>query len=301
MEQQKTTALAKIGGRQLEQYGTQCQELIQLNPRWMVLVEDGQFEQEKAELSLKIKDEDLAVMKYKTMKDIFSFDTPTLATVKKYQGELVLNATLHELIYWVRDSNQTRYGINDEQTETLCDRIFFEFYYFTLADIKHAFENGVMGQYGQIYNRITIDTFCDWLRKHAENRLEVASKLTVEDHKSKAATRGAPSYLLDIDEKKKEHDPAKLIFKHRIEKITESLSKHVVEKKHKTVFRFQTIEAYCQYHEIHDVEKFGKDLIESWKTEYHKRVENELISFDLYCQFMLSEFLVLANKALEND
>jgi len=135
------------------------------------LVENGQFEAEKALLALEASRKEIIVSSsWKTIDDVFSKPTATLSTVKKYKGEETMKAVIEALIISTAAAVNVGKGLKEAQIEMAVDLIFSEYYWLTVADLKVCFRNAIMGKYGQMYDRMDVAMIMDWLNQYSEER-----------------------------------------------------------------------------------------------------------------------------------
>jgi len=255
--------------------------LIHNNEKWTELVKAGKFEEKKALLSMKIKSTDLQKVNPKSIQEVFENETPTLATVKKYQGEIDMNATLHYLIYWVRDSLSVGKSLTDKQIAIAGELIFDDYYYLTIADFKLCFKKGIKGEYGKLYDRIDTQILYEWVSAYANERFEYIRELGSEE----------------TEHNKKEYYDAAIVKKMQ-DMLEKKVRKELVEKQYQKTFHYQTIESWCAANNIDPVEK-TKDLKLMWRMEYNSKPENETVSFELFCAFKVGEFLSKVNSINE--
>ncbi len=266
--------------------------LIQRNDRWAALVQSGKFEEGKALLSMKISKEDRRVVNPKKQSDVFTIKSPTIATIKKYQGIDPALAVVHGLVYDLRDSFSIGKNLSDRQLELLGEFILEDYYYLTIADLKLCFKNAIKGKYGKVYDRIDVQIVCEWLSTYAENRASYAEGVSTDRFKSEKEKTKSGFYDGDL-------------VKTMISDLEEKLSKRVVEEKYRTSFKFQNIPDWCKANGL-DPESKMEELKAEWLKDYQSlkaewlkdsqsKVLNEEYTFEYFCTFKISQFLIEKN------
>lgn len=95
---------------------------------------------------------------------------PTLATVRKYHDEAVALGSICEIIAEASALLSVGKSIQSHQITFLAREILREYYYLTIAEIRFCMEQGVRGEYGQIYDRLDASVVSGWFVKYTDNR-----------------------------------------------------------------------------------------------------------------------------------
>lgn len=157
------------------------------------MINIGKFEEEKALLSVQWSDEKKIkeVGISKSVTDCIKTESATLATVKKYQGEVILNAAIHSLLYDLKNFFSVGNGMNDRQIELLAQLIFKEYYFLTILDLKFCFERAMVGDFGKLYNRLDGGIIMGWIAEFSEQKQSKAEELNIlKSNESKSDQSG---------------------------------------------------------------------------------------------------------------
>jgi len=161
-------------------------KLISENKAWQNLVETNNFNTEKALLSIEVtKVGYLERLSPKSVLDALKTPSVSLATLKKYREDIVLNSLLHKLIYDVADFFNVGKGLTDMQIEQVCILIFEDYYYLTVADLKCCFNKAKKGEYGKLYDRLDGAIIMEWIRTYLEERMEISAEISKKKHLEK--------------------------------------------------------------------------------------------------------------------
>ncbi len=238
----------------------------------MQLISAGTFEQEKALLSLQTNPADISGLKPRSVADVFQNPTPTLATIKKYRGDIILNSVITKLLHWLADGLNVGQHLNDTQIEVLCELIYEEFYFFTIADIKLVFKKGLKGEYGPLYNRLDTQIVMEWLSEYQKER---------------AAYNPEP-----------EPEPVKPVDQEQVKKLTEGLEKIARAKvaKKKTSFKFQTLESWAMARGINFTEWYTPYFVK-WEKEYNAtpQLQQRGIDIEMFITLKKAKLLLELN------
>lgn len=102
---------------------------------------------------------------------------PTLATVRKYHDESVALGSICEIIAEASALLSVGKSIQSHQITFLAREILREYYYLTIAEIRFCMEQGVRGEYGQIYDRMDASVVAEWFVKYTDNRTIVGEDI----------------------------------------------------------------------------------------------------------------------------
>ncbi len=242
---------------------------IAIANNWQGLAEKGLFEQDKALLSIDgTSAEYLSKLPHKSMADVDLIPTASLATLKKYRGEEKMLAVLSALIIQSCEMLNVGKAMNEKQIANTAKLIFQEYFYFTLADFKVCFANGLKGKYGQLFDRMDSTIIFAWLAEHNDERaayFEVKSRNSSEQFKKQD---GKPEKMPEW-------------FSEKLQAI-EAKSKKPVRQTTAITQRFPTLSAFLQSIGKGD-EESKETILKAWSYEFQaKEQEIELDSFFVY-------------------
>jgi hypothetical protein len=246
------------------QCSTEIQPLVE-KYGWGELVAKGQFEQGKALLSVfSTKKEFLDAHTHTSVTDVFRNETATLATLKKYRGEEPMKAVLKYLIQNLCAMLNIGRGLEDTQIDMTCDMIFSEFYWLTVADFKVCFRNGVLGKYGQLYDRIDTMILLDWLNVYTEERASYAVMESESNWKIPAGGTPMPEW-----------------FSEKVKELTEKVTAQKDDKPRKA--KYGSLESYFVSN-YKDPAGVKDALLAAWIEEFDG-IGNQEISRDDFLRF----------------
>ncbi len=260
----------------LPQFST---EVIQAN-NWQCLIESSKFDAEKAFLSLQAtKMETLAALPHQSIEDVDRMPTASLATIKKYSGEVKMVACVSTLIVQAASLLNIGKAMNEFQVKETARLIFTEYYFLTIGDLKVCLKNGIMGMYGQIFDRMDVAVICGWLNLYANERAAYFAEK--ERNKSKqqpfqpsAAAIEMPSYI-----------------KEKFEAI-EMRNKQVRELKDERPKAFATLAAFID--SIGATQK-KEALLEVWKNDY-AGLKEKVLELDAFLIYKSNRLLSAINS-----
>lgn len=150
---------------------------MQTQEKWITLQASNRFEVEKAQSSLLALPVNLHRIRPAKVEQAMSSVFPTLATVKKYHDEAVALGSICEIIAEASALVSVGKGIQTHQIRFLASEILREYYFLTIAEIRFCMEQGVRGEYGQIYDRLDASVVLDWFEKYTANRTLIGEQI----------------------------------------------------------------------------------------------------------------------------
>lgn len=169
--------------------------------RWKALWEQGQFEDQKAVLSIAPMLPDFGKRCPVTADQAIFAPSPSLATLKKYQSEDFMLASVERLIAMYAGLLNIGKNLQPFQVSVIAQEICTDYYYLTLCEIQFVLKQGVKGAYGKIYDRFDIEVVMGWFVGYSEERVAIASARSRDAHKATQEASNAveaPAYISDF-------------------------------------------------------------------------------------------------------
>ena len=177
-------------GQQSKRFSTTDREK-QIQERWNLLKSEGKFEIEKASLALAAKSKGwVDGIKPTSIQEALNLETPSLATIKKYMGNSVMESILRKMIYDVSDFYNIGNGLTDRAIEIISELIFEDFYHLSIADIKLCFRLARKGKFGQTYNRLDGEIIIGWFNQYFSMRCVETARDSQKKHKEEKEIEG---------------------------------------------------------------------------------------------------------------
>lgn len=274
-----TKALAKVDDKSLKPCSISSAE-IERNG-WTALVKSGVFDEQKALLSLEATKKDyLKSLKPASIDEAIKLESPSFSTLKLYRGEVKMNVVIHSIVYQIKDFFSVGRQMTDAQVEVLCDLIFQEYHWMTIAEFKLFSRKAMSAHFGKVYDRLDGDTIMQWLREFANELLEarrnhIVKKQSEERHS--ITSEKLPSW-----------------FTEKMDSLFERWEKE--KKRASTAMQFISLDQYCTVTKT-DKDSFFKDIELQAKQEY-ELLENDFpdLNFEQFFQWHKSKVLAEINK-----
>lgn len=273
--------------KELAQTGAHLSNLYSISPAiiaengWQSLIASGRFDENKALLCLEAtRGEYLKQLKPATVEDAICIESPALSSLKLYRGEIKLNALIHSILYQIKDFFSVGRQMTDTQIEILCDLIFQDYYWLTVAEFKCFARKCMSAHFGPAYDRMDGDTIMQWLSKFSSEVLE---------------TRRIVKYRKEQEAEKQEK--AKPLPQEFADKM-EALFKKWEDRKNNPVVRMQftSLEQYCRIAEVDKV-KFFEDLESGIDAAYNELKDKyPSLNKDQFAQWTRATTLSSINK-----
>jgi hypothetical protein len=138
---------------------------------------------------------------------IDSSSTVSLAKYRAVEGETKALALTTLLLTQVIENLNVGKTMSDTQVALAADIIADRYYYLTPEDFVVFARNALAGDYGQVYDRLDVQTLCGMLSKYAEQRFAEADRASYNQHN--AAKGGtdllSETILSNIKQRRNEH------------------------------------------------------------------------------------------------
>jgi len=126
-----------------------------------------------------------------TIQEAIAMQTPSIGAVRFYIGEDSAEQLLAEMITTASLLINAGKNIRAEQIYPTAVLLLSnpEYRMFTVADFRLALNRGVIGKYGQVYDRFDISVLSSWLNAYWQERMEEAERIAEIQHsQTKAGT-----------------------------------------------------------------------------------------------------------------
>lgn len=150
--------------------------------RWVALQQTGKFEDPKALSSFLALPQNLPRVKPATHEQALSTAFPTLATVRKYHGEMQSLASVVEIVSEAAALMNVGKNLQSHQIEFIAGELTNQFYFLTIAEIRFFMLEGVRGKYGPVYDCLDVNRVFEWLNKYLDIRAEIVSNRAIRAH-----------------------------------------------------------------------------------------------------------------------
>ena len=106
-------------------------------------------------------------------------------SIGKLQREESKNFTEGLLLYWLIYLNEIlnlKNSMSEEQMKLASQLICEEFYMLKMSELTLLFKRIISGQFGEFYERLSIDKVMTFFREYREERFEIAIDQSSRDH-----------------------------------------------------------------------------------------------------------------------
>lgn len=109
--------------------------------------------------------------------------TPTLVSLANYTqlGQQSAFAVLVKLIKEVADNLNVGKSFNDLQLDFCARMVYNEYYFFKISEIRYAFLQGILGRYGQTFDRLDVSVLISWLAAYDKERMSILNDQKVSE------------------------------------------------------------------------------------------------------------------------
>lgn len=119
----------------------------------------------------------------KSVSDAMAKDSHSIGKIQREQSK---NFTEGLLLYWLIYLNEIlnlKNPMSEEQMKLASQLICEEFYMLKMSELTLLFKRIISGQYGEFYERLSIDKVLTFFRKYLEERFEIAIDESSRNHR----------------------------------------------------------------------------------------------------------------------
>lgn len=249
---------------------------------WSELIVVGRFQIEVAERTLQPF---MQVVNVYNAKDSIKAAMPTLAAIKKYRGQPYVRNFIEMHIERVNYKlNVTRPMTKEQITLYATDIIHnSDYLHLSPSDIAAAFNRGLQGLYGVLYEGIDLPKICTWLTAYDVEKTAEIEKMRISEH-------GA------IKQDSKRSVLAPEVLDVYLEKIRE-IQLIAAEKATERPPNFYDLRVYCRYYN-QSFMAFSKNLIRVAKSDFTPTSStiSHNLQFKAYFRKRLFDWLKAVNE-----
>lgn len=120
--------------------------------------------------------------KLKTISDAINSKAPTLAVIKKENGEDFTRSFLVLWLVYLNTLLDLKNPMNEDQIELCSDSVLSEFYMLKMSDLTFIFKEIVSGKHGKFYERLSISDILNIFNNYFDERCKVAEEESLRNH-----------------------------------------------------------------------------------------------------------------------
>jgi len=136
----------------------------------------------------------------------FRVRVPTLSNLKFYRNEAYCLAVMCSLLRELCDNLNVGKTMTDQQVTYFADAIIEKYYFLKISEIRYVFRCAIMGEFGQLFDRLDAQIIMLWISQYEEKRASEIEKKRIDESKIVSQGRGVSlqDAPLDIQEKFKQ-------------------------------------------------------------------------------------------------
>ena len=120
--------------------------------------------------------------KVKTIEQAMSSKAPTVASFQREHGrQFLLLCFSFRLLYLNKVLNLNK-PMSEDQINLCSSMVVEEFYMLKVSDLTLLFKRIISGQYGEFYERLSIDKILTFFRTYLEERFQLAEESSQRNH-----------------------------------------------------------------------------------------------------------------------
>ena len=122
--------------------------------------------------------------KLATIEDAVNSKAPSIASFQREQGRKFTEGLVTVWLMYLNNILNLNKPMSEEQINLCSNMVVEEFYMLKVSDLTLLFKRIVSGQYGEFYERLSIDKVLTFFREYLEERYTLAGEASQRDHEN---------------------------------------------------------------------------------------------------------------------
>ena len=120
--------------------------------------------------------------KVKTIEQALNSKAPSIASFQRQQGRQFTEGLITFWLLYLNNILNLNKPMSEEQINLCSNMVVEEFYMFKVSDLTLLFKRIISGQYGEFYERLSIDKILTFFRTYLEERFTLAGEASLRNH-----------------------------------------------------------------------------------------------------------------------
>lgn len=122
--------------------------------------------------------------KVKTIEEAINSKAPSIGKFQNQQGKQFTEGLITFWLLYLNKVLNLNKPMSEEQINLCSSMIVEEFYMLKVSDLTLLFKRIISGQYGEFYERLSIDKVLTFFREYLEERYTLAGEASQRDHEN---------------------------------------------------------------------------------------------------------------------
>ena len=122
--------------------------------------------------------------KVKTIEQAMSSKAPTVASFQREHGRQFTEGLITFWLLYLNKVLNLNKPMSEEQINLCSGMVVEEFYMLKVSDLTLLFKRIISGQYGEFYERLSIDKILTFFRTYREERYTLAGEASAREHEN---------------------------------------------------------------------------------------------------------------------
>jgi len=128
----------------------------------------------------------------RTMQQAINSDSWSIAKTRKDYDPATLKNLIGSMLMQLNNFSGVNNKLSQEQAAFVVEFIYDEMWMLKIADLVVFFRDVGRGNYGQLYNSLSPDRLCIWLRDYLDKRMEYSQVNSQRNHEKSLETIKTP-------------------------------------------------------------------------------------------------------------
>ncbi len=120
--------------------------------------------------------------KVKTIEEAINSKAPSIGKFQNQQGKQFTEGLITFWLLYLNKILNLNKPMSEDQIKLCSSMIVEEFYMLKISDLTLLFKKIISGQYGEFYERLSIDKVLTFFREYLDERLNLAADNSIRNH-----------------------------------------------------------------------------------------------------------------------
>ena len=123
-------------------------------------------------------------VKLRSIEIVIEAKSPTLAQFKRIKGEEFTEGLIVLWLMYLNSMLNLKKLLTGDQMDLIAANVVADYASLKISDITYIFKKVINGEFGELYESLTVPKVMTWFKKHTEERMDVAEQMSIREHQA---------------------------------------------------------------------------------------------------------------------
>lgn len=122
--------------------------------------------------------------KLKNIETVIDAQTPTLASFSRAKGNEFTEGLITVWLMYLNEMLNLKKLLSPGQMELIATNVVADYGSLKISDITYIFKKVINGDYGELYESLTVPKVMTWFKQHTQERMDTAEQMSIRQHQA---------------------------------------------------------------------------------------------------------------------